>query len=83
MTATGVSGPGGDPTHPTRRTAPRALLRLLRISASQVHYALCALATLKLIFERPFDGGFGAWVIAFWTTGIANDKFNTRDPNEK
>jgi hypothetical protein len=50
------------------------------VTASQLHYGLATLATLKCVWH--FEPAFGAWVIAFWVAAIGGDKLNTADPNK-
>ena len=55
----------------------------MKVTAQQLHYGLCVLATLACIGRYvlgTFDVGFGAWVIAFWGVAVANDRLNTPTP---
>ena len=56
-------------------------MKLPQVNASQLHYGLATLATVKLVFH--FDPAFGTWVIAFWLAAIGGDKLNTPNPNVK
>ena len=55
----------------------------MKITAQQLHYALCTGATLALIgryIVGHFDAAYGAWLLGFWVTAVGNDKYNTPTP---
>ena len=55
------------------------------MTAQQLHYGLCTLATLALVYQyavhQHFDVGYGSFCLGFWVTAVGNDKYNTPNPN--
>jgi len=59
-------------------------VKLPPISAQQAHYLLAAVLTVecgvRFWLDKKIDAATGAFLIGFWTTAVANDKYNTPTP---
>jgi hypothetical protein len=60
-------------------------MRKITLNASQVHYGLATCFTLEAMvrywLDKHVDASTAGFLIGFWGTAVANDRYNTPSPN--